>query len=239
MHIRYPIYVTNKEINHISTYDENQDYYFSGKYAFYLEHAIEIIPGCTNAVYAKRDQSNLAYKITSYRNTAYNNVILCYSETEYNRLKALDNLKYMIPIYTIDIEFERFLKLEQKSFKPLVKKGVNIKRGQKLVCGENLECALNIKDAQKKINDHYPNYIGLYIIKDDRYNPNYYGCYDENNKYKFPLRMKNNPFLSYHGFVFYPKNEENNYHNGGSKKKIHTGKRGGKYYIKNGKKVYV
>jgi len=26
---------------------------------------------------------------------------------------------------------------------------------------------------------------------------------------------------------------------GGSKKKIHTGKRGGKYYIKNGKKVYV
>jgi hypothetical protein len=28
-------------------------------------------------------------------------------------------------------------------------------------------------------------------------------------------------------------------HHGGSKKKIYIGKRGGKYYIKNGKKIYV
>jgi hypothetical protein len=172
----------------------------------------------------------------------YQNVILCHNEIKYKELQDLLKLPYMIPIYTINIKLERGLNLGAKSFniQPIIKERVNIKSKQKLVCGEKLECALTIEDAQKQLGNGYSN--GLYIIKQYKVkNPNYYEFYTDQDKetYLFGLTIENIAFPLKHGFIFFHNEEEKKSLYGGLKKKIHTGKRGGKYYIKNSKKIYV
>jgi len=159
----------------------------------------------------------------------YNNVILCYVELD-------------LPVYITNINLKKicdsntFIRNLQ-SIRPLQE--INNQQTIKDKFAKNVESAKILAGSNYGVYLCRSSHTSLYEVFTDR---------DKTQKLCdiniVQVNFPSNSFVCHIPLNNVQENRqrsngERNIIYGGSKKKIHTGKRGGKYYIKNGKKVYV